>query len=280
MIRSTDFKENPRPNSSMTLAAEVLSDVVEADGYLHKLLAAEAVDTSAAAPVMGVRARLLPLLRNCLADRLLAVEPTGAFVKGTAIRSCAHLDLLLSIAPGVGQSLRELHDLLFSLLYASGYSPWRHGAGINVRVQGYSVDVLPGYRERLDSEEHQLYLPGRDVVVRTNPARHSAHVRSANRLDETRILKLWSKQHRLDLPSLYLELVIIRALAARSSPYVSANVSTVLEYLRDAFAHAQFVDPANEGNVVSDLLTPEQKRVVAATARVALAAPRWRAIVR
>ena len=62
-------------------------------------------------------------------------------------------------------------------------------------------------------------------------------MRAGGRVAETRILKLWRDQQKLDFPSFYLEMVVIAALAGRYGT-LSDNVWTVFTYLRDSFAGA------------------------------------------
>ncbi len=237
----------------MATVVEVLTDLLQADEYLRGLLASEAVDVSTTSPVRNVLAELMPLIRN---------------------------DFFLSIAPSVREPLHALHEALFAALRDSGYAPRRQNVSLNIRLNGHSVDLVSGHRQNLMTEDHSLYVRKHRTWIMTNVTHHIAHVRAAKRQDEIRILKLWRNQHSLDFPSFYLELVVIRVLAVRHSPYLSANVNAVFEYLRDAFAHARFVDPANGNNVLSDSLTNEEKHTIAAAARMALATPRWREIVR
>jgi hypothetical protein len=48
----------------------------------------------------------------------------------------------------------------------------------------------------------------------------------------------------------------------------------IMEYLRDDFPNARFVDPANSANIISDDLTATERKVISAAAERALAA-RW-----
>jgi len=264
----------------MATVVEVLTDLLQADEYLRGLLASEAVDVSTTSPVRNVLAELMPLIRNWAGINLVSVQPSGSFAKGTAIRSGTDIDFFLSIAPSVREPLHALHESLFAALRDSGYAPRRQNVSLNIRLNGHSVDLVPGHRQNLMTEDHSLYVRKHRTWIMTNVTHHIAHVRAAKRQDEIRILKLWRNQHSLDFPSFYLELVVIRVLAVRHSPYLSANVNAVFEYLRDAFAHARFVDPANGNNVLSDSLTNDEKHTIAAAARMALATPRWREIVR
>ncbi|WP_066542595.1 hypothetical protein [Sphingomonas sp. CCH18-B1] len=87
---------------------------------------------------------------------------------------------------------------------------------------------------------------------------------------ESRLLKLWRNQKRLEFPSFYLELTVIAALSGRTSPDLAENVVTVLEYLRDKFTAARVIDPANGNNVISDDLTGTEKQAVRRLAEAAL----------
>jgi hypothetical protein len=263
-----------------TIAVDVLSRLLEADEYLRSLLTFEAVNTSITSPVLTVRAELMPVLREWAGDNLLAVHPSGSFAKGTAIRSGTDIDLLLSLCGPGRMTLREVHESLFDALVAAGHRPRRQNVSINIKQNGYSVDLVPGHQQNPATADHSLYVRKSDTWIKTNIQKHIAYVRGAKRADEIRVVKLWRNQHGLDFPSFYLEMVAIRVLAARATPYLAGNVSAVFEYLRDALMHARFVDPANSNNVLSDLLNDSEKREIAAAARSALATARWIDIVR
>jgi hypothetical protein len=103
-------------------------------------------------------------------------------------------------------------------------------------------------------------------------AKHIAYVRGARRINETRIIKLWRNQKGLDFPSFYLELTVIDALRGRHVGNLSANVVTVLEYLRDRFQYARVVDPANTNNIISDDMTAAEHATISTAATRTLGA--------
>src|SRR5687768_15330663 len=86
-----------------------------------------------------------------------------------------------------------------------------------------------------------------DSWTKTNE-KHIAFVQAGNSLAETRIVKLWRNQKGLDFPSFYLELTVINALAGRHGALSDNLWSHVFPYLRDSFAGARVVDPANTNN--------------------------------
>ena len=248
------------------------------DQYLYGILARETVDAGPNSPVRTTQAVLAPLIREWAGDKLLTIHPSGSFLKGTANRSGTDIDLFISLSESTTETLKEIHDKLFARLTERGYAPTRQNVSLNVKVLGYSVDLVPAKRQNASSHDHSLYVRKAGTWQKTNVLRHIAAVRSANRLPEVRVLKLWRNQKRLDLPSFYLELVVARALTGRPT-ILAENVSLVFDYLRDSFVAARFVDPANTNNVLSDELTFAEKQKISAAAKVARDTTYWKDIV-
>lgn len=249
-----------------------------ADAYLFNILAREAVDTSATSPVLAVRTALLPVLNQWAGVLLRGVFPSGSFAKGTANHSGTDIDLLISISNGATETLKEIYEKLFKKMHELNLNPKRQNVSINVRVNGYDVDLVPAKHQGGNSEDHSLYRRRADTWTKTNVSTHIATVRAASRINEMRILKLWRNQKQLDFPSFYLELSVIRALAGAQGT-VSQNVWTVFQYLRDTFPNARIVDPANTNNTISDDLTIADRAKIKAAAEKALAATDWNQIV-
>jgi hypothetical protein len=233
---------------------------VQADEYLHKILARELVDTSEGSLVRKVQATLPPAITQWANGNLLSIHPSGSFIKGTSNRSGTDIDLFISLSPGTPNSLKEIYDSLFKRLSNGGYAPKRQNVSVNVMVNGYSVDLVPAKRQTMETMDHSLYRNKKDSWTKTNVLKHIMKVRAANKAREIRIIKLWRQQRNLDFPSFYLELTAIAALANNPSIHLSVNVQRVFDYLRDSFPTARVVDPANTNNVVSDDLTLEEMR--------------------
>ena len=249
------------------------------DQYLLSLLAREAVDTGPNSPVRAVQTWLMPLLREWAGDKLVAVHPSGSFMKGTAIRSGTDIDLFISLSETTQETLKEIHEKLFTKLTQNGYQPKSQNVSLNISVLVYSVDLAPAKRQTANSHDHSLYVGRAGTWQKTNVFAHIMFVRGANRLQETRILKLWRNQRGLDFPSFYLELAVARALAGRPAA-LADNVSLVFDYLRDSFASARFVDPANTNNILSDELTAAEKQKIMIAGKAARATNLWKDVVR
>lgn len=250
-----------------------------ADEYLLAILRREAVNNGLLSPVRSVQAILYPIIQRWAGNRLLTVHPSGSFMKGTANRSGTDIDLFISLSGQTTETLKEIYDKLFSTLTANGYSPKRQNVSINVQANGYSVDLVPGKRQGTFGDDHSLYRRRADTWTKTNVVAHISHVIRGDRLSETRILKLWRNQRQIELPSFYLELAVMAALPRQYPETLSGNVWRAFQYLRDRFATARIVDPANTNNIISDDLTTGEKGKIKAAAERALSAPNWSQIV-
>jgi hypothetical protein len=240
------------------------------DPYLLSLIRRETVDTGVNSPVRGVILTLRPMLMQWSNNYLAGLTPSGSFAKGTAIRSGTDIDLFVSLRSDTPNTLEEIYTRLASWMQSAGYMPRRQNVSINIRVGSYDVDLVPAKRQDNQSRDHSLYRRKAGNWTKTNVDKHIATVRAGGRLLETRILKLWRNQKRLEFPSFYLELTVIEALRYSRAGTLSARVASVLEYLSDSFVNARVVDPANTNNIISDDLTFAEKNAVKRAAETAL----------
>jgi len=238
------------------------------------------VDTGIFSPVRGVQAQLEPAIREWAGNLLSGINPSGSFAKGTANRSGTDIDLFISLSSNTTEGLRDIYESLYSKMSQKGFSPKRQNVSINIRVNGYDVDLVPGKQQDYYSSDHSLYRRRADTWTKTNVATHINHVVAGGRQAETRIMKLWRNQKGLDFPSFYLELTIIAALSGQFFGSLSTNVQTVFAYLRDTFPNARIVDPANTNNIISDDLNAAERNKIRAAAVSALNAPYWEEVVK
>lgn len=252
---------------------------MSADEYLQRILQREAVDTGLYSPVRGVQTTIQPIIQEWAGTYLVGVTPSGSFAKGTANKSGTDIDLFISLASTTNETLKEIYEKLFARMTEKGYSPRRQNVSINIRVNGYSVDLVPAKRQGPYGEDHSLYRRKADTWTKTNVTTHVNHVRQAGRIYESRILKLWRDQKKLDFPSFYLELSTINALSGQYAGTLSDNVWKLFGYLRDSFADARIIDPANTNNIISEDLTAADRAKIKAAADRTRQAREWSEIV-
>ena len=232
-------------------------------------------------PVYEVGQRLRGLIQRWYSERLVKVHNSGSFAKGTAIRGGVDLDLFISLKPRTGKSLRRLYEGLYEYCREEGLRPLRQNVSIGVEVDNVKVDLVPA-RKHSRSESHSLYLRREDGWIETNVARHITLVRSAEKSSAIRATKVWRSNRGLRFPSFYLELAVLRALQDRGARGTATDLHRVLKFLSNDFFDAEFVDPSNELNMISDDLTSGEKSATARQARSSLHKIRdgsWKSVV-
>jgi len=249
-----------------------------ADQYLLGILQREAVDTGAYAPVRGVQAKVEPSIREWASKWFVGVSPSGSFAKGTANHSGTDIDLFISLSHETPASLKDIYETLYKKMTEKGYAPRRQNVSLNIKVNGYSVDLVPAKRQDGYTDDHSLYRRRADTWTKTNATKHINYVRQGGRTNEIRVLKLWRNQKGLDFPSFYLELTVIAALAGKTRS-LSDSVWLTFQYFRDSLASTRVVDPANSNNVISDELTVAERAKIKVAAEHALKANNWNQIV-
>ncbi|WP_222029985.1 nucleotidyltransferase domain-containing protein [Rhizobium leguminosarum] len=195
------------------------------DAYLQAILSREAVDTGPNSPVRGVQGILAPLLAEWANVYLISVSPSGSFAKGTANHSGTDIDLFISLSENTVETLQQIYETLFTRLAQAGYTPKRQNVSINIRVNGYDVDLVPAKRQNALSNDHSLYRRKANTWTKTNVQTHITTVWAGGRQQESRLIKLWRDQKGLDSPSFYVELAVIEALRNTYHATLSGRVS-------------------------------------------------------
>lgn len=236
------------------------------NAYLSNILAREHVDTSLQSPIRLAQAELEPVIRRWAKERLIGVEPSGSFAKGTANISATDLDLFISLSDQTCEPMRDIFESLYQAM--EDYSPTKRNVSINVRIGCYSIDLIPGRRQG-STPVHLLFNSRSGSWIETDIFSHVSTVKLGERKDEIRILKLWRDQRDLVFPSFYLELSVLKALPEKCET-LTKNMVAIFEYLKNNFVQTRVLDPANPDNVISDELNQLQKLAIQRAAHDAL----------
>ena len=250
-----------------------------ADEYLWAILAREQVDVGPNSPIRECQKIVMPHLQTWGNRFLLSVTPSGSFAKGTANKSGTDIDLFISLSETATETLKQVYYTLFKSMEEAGALPRRQNVSIGIKVNGYSVDLVPAKRQNALSVDHSLYRSKADTWTKTNVSEHINLVANCRRTNEIRVLKLWRNQKNLDFPSFYLELTVIEALQSKATISLGNNVWIVFAYIRDSFLTARVVDPANTNNILSDELSAATKQAIVNAATAALGATNCNQVV-
>jgi hypothetical protein len=199
--------------------------------------------------------------------------------KGTATRLGSDFDLFISLTSNLTTSLKDIYDGLGKALAEKGLAPRRQNVSWGIVLDNLNIDVTPGKQQSGYVNYHSIYLSKKGTWTQTNVKMHIDTVKNSGRLNEIRILKIWSKLHGLDFPSFYLELAVIEALRGRSTEELDTNFQRVLSYLVSDFPAKTFQDPANSANLISDSLNDAERAVISHKAKEGYDAPNWSGVI-
>lgn len=249
------------------------------DEYVLSVVGRYGVATGPGSRSERVGQAIAPLTREWAGQCFAQVAFSGSYAKGTAVSLASDLDLFISLVAHCNGTLRELYESLQAFLGRKGLNPRPQNVSLRIQWDGANVDLVPGRRQDNYGSDHSLYRRKANTWTKTNVDTHIRIVAASGRRDEIRALKIWRERHGLEFPSLYLELMTLRALHGKWGGQPASNVWTILEYLRDNMTSARVEDPANTNNILSDDLTDTEKRAVAAVARDSLSKQRWEDVI-
>ena len=240
------------------------------DIYLHAVINRHRAPDNDPSP-HRLRRRLEPLLRSWAGNNLESITVSGSHAKGTALRG-GDVDLFLSLSPATPGPLAAIHASLAA--HFLHHTPQPRNVSLRIRFDNTNVDLVPG-RRREDSTNHTLWQLRTDTWIQTNIAEQIRYVRSSRFLNEILALKIWRRRHALRFPSFYLELSVIHALNHQITKSLNHQIERVLDFLSSDFPRTRLPDPANSNNLLSDLLSEEDKHRIAGVAQMSLQASSW-----
>ena len=208
------------------------------------------------------------------------IKLSGSRAKGTAINISSDFDLFVSIKHDCLFSLEDLYNSLYSYLNKK-FDCRKQNVSIGINYNGKSIDVVPGKKQSnyWNENDHSLWKNKKNTWTKTNIDLHIKKIIESKRVEEIVATKIWVKQHKLDFPSIYLELSVLNALYYKPFDQIATNFSTVLKYLRDEFIHKMIIDPANSNNVISDDLFVYEKQAIVNQATQSMNVSYWSQVI-
>ena len=221
---------------------------------------------------------VIPLIKQWGSQFLRDIKLSGAYAKNTAVSLSSDVDVLITLNPVSGREMKKIFWSLFEFLSDQDLRPETRRVSIQVQARKMKVDLIPAYADRGRSS-HILFNKKTGAEIHTDLAQHVHLVGNSGRQQEICALKIWRERSKLDFPSLYLELTVLRALEPEPYGQLSHNVLTALRYIGSRFEKAVVRDPANEDNIISNDLSAAEKTAIAKAARDVTYDENWKKIL-
>lgn len=240
-----------------------------ASEYLQGLLLKYAVDNGPFSPLRELaRVQIFPAVKSWAGDYFRDCSYAGSFAKSTGNNCSTDLDIFISLKSNAPE-LKKIFESLHERARNEGWAPRMQNVSIGTTISGRSVDLVPGRVQDGYQNWHSIYRRRSDSWTLTNIDSQIQLVIKSGRAQEIRLAKLWRLRAGFDCPSFLIELAVIEALRGRPVGDLVPNFWHALGWFADNFESARLIDPANTNNVVSDDLSPQEKRAVSNAARIA-----------
>lgn len=205
------------------------------------------------------------------------IKYAGSLAKGTMIQDCFDLDIVCYFPSSDTRTLKEIRDDVSTHLGTKYVMQDKASAERIINLKGnttsssYHIDVVPG-RFIENTKDVFLHIASGDRErMQTNLKTHIDYIANSNCVPIIRLAKTWVSRNNITIKTFVLELFVVRVLSgSHAKSDLKKSFLTVLESFRDEFEKMQLVDPANSGNIVSQLIPGSEKKMVALAAKSAL----------
>lgn len=222
----------------------------------------------------------------------LGVLDSGSRAKGTAISLASDVDYLVSLTSACndgaeGGSLKATYESLYETLktHYPNAEIRKQNVSVRIKINSLEIDITPAKKMAGNTNYHNLYSSKTGTRKQTNIQKHINEVGQSGRTNEVKLLKIWRELHHLDMPSIYLEFLLINEILLNkslASESLSDNFLFALQELGKDENNPLFkrvVDPANSNNILSDLLSNSEKILIISKAKLATNQKNWGSII-
>jgi hypothetical protein len=125
---------------------------------------------------------------------------------------------------------------------------------------------------------HTLYQPEDGKILETSILLHTDDAQVAARAAETKLLKIWFDQQGIQWPAIYVDYLVPTKLLANIKPEKDTLSLNFMHMIRQVAKRdfnpllEEFEDPANNENLLSELMSDQDKRIAIKAAQRALMA--------
>lgn len=207
-------------------------------------------------------------LRRWAGTCFIEIVDSGSYAKGTAISNSSDIDLLISLKHDCNENfggLKSCYKLLYDWLSKSYSNVRKQNVSVRVKFNNLEIDITPARKLAGNTNDHSLYVSKKDSVKKTSIKKHIGDISQSGRTNEIKLLKIWREINGVDFPSIYLEYLLIKKILInrpKSIDSLSDNLSHIFYELAKLESNPLFQtldDPANSNNMLSELLTEDEK---------------------
>lgn len=209
----------------------------------------------------------------------ISIFDSGSRAKGTAISIASDVDYVISLTNDCNRDsggLSTIYQSLYDRLKQSYPESRKQNVSVRIHLnQGFlqnhqlEIDITPARKHTGNTNDHSIWISKRGTWQQTNIHKHINDVINSGREDEIKLLKIWRELNQLDFPSIYLEYLVINHLLKykpKGVNFLASNFKHLISELANTDTYPLWnltvIDPANSNNILSDLLTIDEKHKI------------------
>ena len=232
----------------------------------------------------GQSARIIRLeseLQSWAQDCFMGIHESGSHARGTATSVSSNVKLLLLLSNTCHRNaggIRSCYESLHGYLIERYRDVKKHRVSLRLRLNGMDIDITPARMKMGEPDLHTLYQPEDGKILETSILQHTDDAQVAARAAETKLLKIWFDQQGIQWPAIYVDYLVPTKLLANIKPEKDSLALNFMHMIRQVAKRdfnpllENFEDPANNENLLSELMSDQDKRIAIKAAQRALMA--------
>lgn len=171
----------------------------------------------------------------------------GSYAKDTMIKGSHDLDLVIYFPQNITNSVKEIAEYVKKRL-SSKYGVYHHGVALQIKIQGFDVDIVVGKAQDDTFEFADVYNSKDDKVMRSSLVTHIKFIENLQPI--VRLMKIWRLHHGLNWHKLAMERSIVGALQNKDLSDYGECLKAIFLDIKSNIDAIKFIDPANSNNPI------------------------------
>lgn len=219
------------------------------------------------------------LIKSWAGETLQSLHLVGAHRKETATTISNDVDLLIIMDSKTCFDLKHLYENLSNFLTVEGYSPFEKTISLGIIHSKISFDLIPAMKSSINSANIRVHNRRQNSCIETNILQHTETIKASGLIKLIILTKIWRDLNKLYFPSFYLELCVLDLLHHQKKNSLEKNFLFIMDFLSNDFIETKIIDPANSDNIISDILSYEEKMEITRCANNTRKKASWEEIV-
>jgi len=179
----------------------------------------------------------------------------GSKERDTLLRDRPDLNIGILWPEDSDNTLEEIHAKVGKALRKKWGKPTPKNIGWEVPYkENFKFSVIPGKFINNKNQGAIFYFSSVEELVETSLKIQDDYIRESDRGNIIRLMKLWIVRRQVPLNSCIIELICINACKGINRNQIERQADRIFDFIYDNIEKIKIYDPANEENLISDIV--------------------------